>query len=464
MADAITPKVRSVENMVRRARGATRDPRSPACPVCHVKIWISFFFDGTGNHHERDFPNSHSNVAALFNAHENNPDSGIIPLYYEGLGREFEFPERYEEVQVEYEPGMTFTEIVRGYRERDNRLRGLGFADGIIQRLEKAVFDFIDRISLIRSLSRVDEINLAAFGFSRGATEARAFMHWLAAHNKITASGKQLSYDGIPLNVKFLGLFDTVESVGGPGVNKIPDIIKTRVPGFVENCTHIVAAHELRAAFPLTVVEGNRRCVVYPGAHADIGGGYANGEQGRYHWLARVALLQMLDEARAAGLKMLSLGEMKTSDDWNDIFSASFDVPESAFEALNNYMAVTRPDGSVGDHFRAHMEHYWAWIDSGLAFEDVDENLATARTANDEARVDDALIQRHLLRYQARTPAGRGGPRDAAAAAVDPAVEHLLENYVHDSFEHFSATGGTLQKDLSTARYYRTRTVNAPAG
>lgn len=48
MDDVLTPKVRSVENMVQRARGATRKSSSPACPVCHIKAWISLFFDGTG--------------------------------------------------------------------------------------------------------------------------------------------------------------------------------------------------------------------------------------------------------------------------------------------------------------------------------------------------------------------------------------------------------------------------------
>ena len=100
MADVLTPKVRSVENMVQRARNATRKTSSPACPVCHLKAWISLFFDGTGNHRERDFPKCHSNVAALYDAHLDKPEEGVIPLYYEGLGRAFSFRERYEETKV----------------------------------------------------------------------------------------------------------------------------------------------------------------------------------------------------------------------------------------------------------------------------------------------------------------------------------------------------------------------------
>lgn len=249
MSDALTPKVRAVENMVQRARGATYKTAKPACPVCHIPMWISLFFDGTGNHKEKDFPVKHSNVAALLDAHINEPDNGIIPLYYEGLGRKFSFKDRYEETKVHTRSGIT-TVKREGYEESDDRVMGLAFADGISARLEKAIFDVIDAIQTQRSQSRVDEINIAVFGFSRGATEARAFVHWLVAHSKVKVQGPTLSFDEIPLNIKFLGIFDTVESVGWAGANEMPDVIKTTVPPFVQKCCHIVAAHELRSAFP----------------------------------------------------------------------------------------------------------------------------------------------------------------------------------------------------------------------
>lgn len=106
MADALTPKVRAVENMVQRARGATYKTTSPACPVCHISLWISLFFDGTGNHKDKDFPLKHSNIAALLHAHIDSPSRGIIPLYYEGLGRQFSFKDRYEETAVRTADGI----------------------------------------------------------------------------------------------------------------------------------------------------------------------------------------------------------------------------------------------------------------------------------------------------------------------------------------------------------------------
>lgn len=468
MTDVITPTVRSVENMVARAREKTKKSTTPACPTCHVKLWISVFFDGTGNHRDNDFPRCHSNVAALFDAHVNDPGNAIVPLYYEGLGRAFSFQERYEEVTVYTRGGAHVSRRV-GYQESDDRLLGKGFADGITERLEKAVFEVSKTIQDWRSQRRVDEINLAVFGFSRGATEARAFLHWLAAHSKVKAQGKSLSFDGVPLNVKFLGIFDTVESVGMAGTNKMPELIKTKVPAFVQKCTHIVAAHELRSAFPLTTVDGAHRCVVYPGAHADVGGGYAANDQGRSDKLARIALLQMLDEARGAGLKLRSIDEMRADPaKWQHLFSVSFDVPEQARSALRGYMAAVKPSGTISQHMQAHMNAYWRWIDSGQAMADVQTKRQADRTQPQRQREYQRMA--HMLSNLARTPAGRGatlsagGSTSQMAAPASPQVATFFSNHVHDSFEHFSATGGTLQTDLSNADYYNLRQLNRPVG
>lgn len=464
MSDVITPTVRSVENMVARARAKTKGTSTPACPTCHVTLWISLFFDGTGNHRDKDFPRNHSNVAALFDAHISDPDQGIVALYYEGLGRAFNFKDRYEEVHVRARGG-TYVSKRQGYDEADDRLMGKGFADGITERLEKAVFDVSKTIQDWQRQRRVDEINLAVFGFSRGATEARAFLHWLAAHSKVTVKGKALSFAGAPMNVKFLGVFDTVESVGMAGTNKMPELIKTKVPSFVQKCTHIVAAHELRNAFPLTVTDGQHRCIVYPGAHADVGGGYANNEQGKSDKLARIALLQMLDEARGAGLKFRSPGEMKVHPLWRGRFQPSFEVPDEARQALKDYMSIASPAGSLSQHFQAHMSAYWTWIDSGQAYADVQRKRQVDKQQRE--RLAEYGRMAHMLRCLARTPQGRGAQLTRSTTEVREAhqkIASFLSGYVHDSFEHFSATGGTLQTDLSNADYYHLRSMNQPSG
>ncbi|TWI04767.1 putative alpha/beta hydrolase family protein DUF2235 [Luteimonas cucumeris] len=469
----IGPRVRAVENMVARARAKTRGQHErPACNTCHIPLWLSFFFDGTGNNRHTDFPRSHSNVAALFQAHHRDQDTGIIPHYYEGLGTDFEFKDHLSRKTIHTRGGLPVHVDVHGYKEDswlENKM-GLAVGDGVDIRLEKAMFDFEDSIERTRARMRVDEINVAAFGFSRGATEARAFMHWLAAHSKVTRSGSRLKFDGIPLNVKFLGIFDTVESIGGAGKNTRPRLIRTSVPSYVEKCFHSTAAHELRDAFPLTCLGTNRYVqAVVPGAHADVGGGYDSDDQGRSNKLSRLNLLQMLDHARGAGLKLLSLAEMQASPRWKAELAHSFDVPAEIHEAHSQYMRhVSHASGTLQEVMSAHMRLYWAWIDSGLAMQDADEKRVRihakgrSRTETDKQ----LIVMQHLLRHRARTAQGRLGSQarnaDFLPETVAPEVEHFFEKYVHDSFEHFSVSGGTMQMDASIADYYAIRNVLSP--
>ena len=93
--NVIAPRVRAVENMVARAQAATSGKVTQgACLTCHVKLWLSFFFDGTGNQKDAHFPKKHTNVAALFDAHLDEPAEGSYRFYYEGVGMPFEFKDR----------------------------------------------------------------------------------------------------------------------------------------------------------------------------------------------------------------------------------------------------------------------------------------------------------------------------------------------------------------------------------
>ncbi|OBU85639.1 hypothetical protein MY55_15820 [Chromobacterium subtsugae] len=135
------------------------------------------------------------------------------------------------------------------------------------------------------------KIKLCVYGFSRGAAEARAFLWRL---NEQMPDG---TFFGIPLEVKFLGIFDTVASVGltelAPGATghldwggdmALPD------KAWLLCCAHMVSAHEQRLCFPLDSVGnsasgGYPSCVqgewVYPGMHSDVGGGYPPNDQGK---------------------------------------------------------------------------------------------------------------------------------------------------------------------------------------
>jgi hypothetical protein len=63
----------------------------------------------------------------------------------------------------------------------------------------------------------VNVIYISIFGFSRGATQARAFTNWLMSLCKLDAQlcGKSgMTLGGFPVEFDFLGIFDTVASVG----------------------------------------------------------------------------------------------------------------------------------------------------------------------------------------------------------------------------------------------------------
>lgn len=107
----------------------------------------------------------------------------------------------------------------------------------------------------------VKTIYISIFGFSRGATQARAFANWLHTLCRLDAQlcgAKRMSLGGFPVEFDFLGIFDTVASVGmGNGVAAMnghgawadaEDSL--RVPTGMK-CLHLVAAHELRRSFPL---------------------------------------------------------------------------------------------------------------------------------------------------------------------------------------------------------------------
>jgi hypothetical protein len=203
----------------------------------------------------------------------------------------------------------------------------------------------------------VKTIYISVFGFSRGATEARAFLNWLQSLCKLDAQlrGKAgMSLGGFPVQFDFLGLFDTVASVGsantvgffnGHGVWADSEE-SLRVPDDVKSL-HLVAAHELRRSFPVDSISvggalpANAQEIVVPGVHSDIGCGYCPCEQGRgtdpngNDMLARIPLLMMYKAARLNGVPLkLELAA--------PIAQARFALKPEAIKAFNAYIATCR--------------------------------------------------------------------------------------------------------------------------
>lgn len=230
---------------------------------------------------------------------------------------------------------------------------------------------------------RVKTIHISTFGFSRGATQARAFQNWIMTlcelDAKLTRSVATMSLGGFPVQFDFLGLYDTVASVGlGNSLGGIPGLDFNGHAGYADTdaslripegvfCVHLVAAHELRRSFPSDSVSVKGKLppncweIVIPGVHSDLGSGYAPLDQGKGRddtgadMLARIPLVMMYRMARLAGVPLKL--ELAT-----DVAKSRFAVSSLTIAALNNYLALcTQKSGSLTAIMREQARHQMEW-------------------------------------------------------------------------------------------------------
>lgn len=219
-------------------------------------------------------------------------------------------------------------------------------------------------------------IKLYVYGFSRGAASARAFVNWLS---ELLPGGRRkgskpelclkLGDLKIPLSIEFLGLLDTVASVGianiapfaeghmgwADGTMELPD------NGLIKKCTHLVSSHEQRLCFPLDSIcrsdgtyPGYATEVVYPGMHSDIGGGYPPGDQGKAtgsndgDLLSQIALHDMFSSAFQAGAPMKipedALPKTLSSENWRVMpanLISEFIVSDVLISRFNAWREIT---------------------------------------------------------------------------------------------------------------------------
>jgi hypothetical protein len=465
---------------------------------CRLYPKLSFFFDGTGNnlHQELEKPEHEqalSNVAKLYLAAINDQrGQGATPTYISGVGTPFQIPRRV--------PGY-FTELLRDDR---GGAAGLGLGVGGQTRIDAAIAEFdmiLGEDWSAEARRHMPFISVAVLGFSRGATEARAFVRKLLARC-VDKDGQRCWIDKdlwrIPLRITFLGLFDTVASVGGPGLH-LDWGAELAIPPEVERCVHYVAAHEVRRAFPLDSVRLGRsypvNCeeVVYPGVHSDVGGGYAPDKQGRSNLLARIPLRHMYAAALEAGVPLWSPDKIPANR--KPHFLLPDDEPVVAL--YQDYMAsLPSAEPEVEALIQAHRRLLFQWR-GGLARRSADTRVlgqlygrrgvspvacqaVAAATAQDHPECDPTqwtyavppspekqatplLGEQRRLEQQvaflhnpvehrsgnqdwpAPEPRKRTAYEDLILSAWDipfavpPAVDGLLAEHVHDSVAHFTS-------------------------
>ena len=463
---------------------------------CRLKPCYSIYFDGTRNSRDVDRASgSHSNVARLASLSIEDPDNCVYSRYIQGVGTSF--PEIGEadphpngakdgslgDRRIRY--AMLFIANTVAYIAGNRYLvadntQSITHAvknDNLIPRWRDQITTMlIPRIGG----PKIDEITLDLFGFSRGATAARSFLNQLLMH----FGNNDSTFCGIPLRVRFMGLFDTVASVGLADAYPLPvdghqywgDQSLLTIPPCVEQCVHMVAAHENRASFPVDLIRAgdtytpNCLEIIYPGMHADVGGGYGLRDQGKGTQLAdgsvrhstadklsQIPLNDMYRRARNAGVPLLDIDE--TSDArLSDDLAISPELQDS-FDTYISQLTALQTGAPVTHHFLAHRKLYLGWRKQVLADEHLSQ-LSFVRASGDQERVDmieanrqlhqriqafsdDTQRQKYLekLQYSLASPLEKGFHLEwRHAPALHPEVGLFLEQYVHDSRAHFVLT------------------------
>ena len=345
----------------------------------------------------------------------------------------------------------------------------------------------------------VKRIHISIFGFSRGATQARAFTNWLDSLCRLDAMvrGEGTStLGGFPVEFDFLGIFDTVASVG-PG-NTLGNLRffksanghgiwadaedSLRIPGCVKRCVHLVAGHELRRSFPCdsiavgSVLPPNAIEIVFPGVHSDVGGGYEPRQHGKgidpsgADMLSRVPLLFMYKQARLAGVPL----KLELAD---EVAQNKFKVASQTIEDFNAYLsACTKRSGSLTDIIREQAILQMGWrhwrrengsaplhkIPSYLRAKNFDKSdlVSANREYNDELRDFEKFILERGKQVPRQQPAGFGNEVSSEWEEIAcclpfkqprPEVANFFDEYVHDSRSAFKLYGQENEVDATEA-------------
>ena len=404
------------------AAGRQAQDRQPAAS-CQQCLTLNFFFDGTGNNLDADVGTmQHSNVARLFlSAIDDDESAGLLSFYVYGIGTYF-----------------------REIGDAGHTKRGLGMGHMGQARLDWAFRKFDEAVSRAEAragnpTNKISLIKVNVFGFSRGAALARAFVRDLEARCSRANDEFRLSAGNYPIEVGFLGLFDTVASVGlpmsanntpgattagwyalnttlnvraaspqtgvraiafgQPGADPAPgdfdghaswaDGLAVSAPAFVKQCVHMAAGQELRNSFPLDSALNGRQYpagvteMVYPGAHSNVGGGYQPGEGARSpHYadvLSLVTLRAMHAAAREAGVPLLSLTDLIATGTESEKRSFALDTEGAAkYEDLaDHWRHYTTSAGSGGRHVGDEILNHLLWF-SRWRFQNIRRNRAAA--------------------------------------------------------------------------------------
>lgn len=194
---------------------------------------------------------------------------------------------------------------------------GVGTYGNILQKVINKTFspEYLDVATIINNAindlqeNYNDGDKIYVFGFSRGAAIARRFCGIMHKYLGYTAEVENL--------VEFIGVFDTVASIGIANLDDetkpISDVVfeNGTISKNIKKALHLLSLDEQRVAFQPTLMNSEKRVkeIWFSGCHSDIGGGYL------YDGLSDVTLDYMINEIqkRNLDLKVLNLNEINFS-------------------------------------------------------------------------------------------------------------------------------------------------------
>lgn len=391
----------SPKEQLQRAKAMTCSLPKDKKPGCVGNVFLGIFFDGTGNNMQDHYPkHGHSNVVRLHNAYPENPTDGFFRYYIPGVGTPF--PQIGEnsysslgkavakggEQRINWGLVQVYNAVHRFLVNNQNLVPdakaktivsnmssdqlGLG---GSYRRMVMRTWEDKLKAVIKSTKPEVQQINISVFGFSRGAAQARAFCNWFFELCEKKDGGYTLA--GVPVRIYFLGIFDTVASVGLANLVSITEghmawaDDNMHINSAVEQCVHFVAAHEIRACFPLDSARRgssyppNCKEVIYPGAHSNVGGGYMPNAQGKcgqvpderkYAFAALMPAIDMYHEACKAGVPLLALHEMPSQ------IRRDFDPDPDLVKAYNAFLKKSGVGAqSLENAMKSHMSLYYRY-------------------------------------------------------------------------------------------------------
>lgn len=189
-------------------------------------------------------------------------------------------------------------------RRRSDRVFLFGFSRGAFA--ARSLAGFMEKVGLLLR-ERLDAVEEAYALYESGKDPSQSLLAQFLY--KLTGRRMPGPDDETWAPVHFLGVWDTVASLGLPSrlawlSAPFTEYHQVEVPPNVMCARHGLALHELRTSFePLLWERGGHsdlEQVWFPGAHADVGGGYRAGET----CLSDTSLMWMAAEAEAKGLAL----------------------------------------------------------------------------------------------------------------------------------------------------------------